>query len=72
MQEISLLKSVEEIYTMSDIWVFHVSDDAFISRDSSFPMTKTGSKRVIADDTDSNLPGYCVVVVVSYSLMCTR
>ena len=37
-------------------------------------MTKTGSKRVIADDTDSKLPGYCVVVVVvvvSYSLMCT-
>ncbi len=63
---------------MSDIWVFHVSDDAFISRDVSFPMPKTGSKRVIADDTDSKLPGYCVVVVVvvvvvvSYSLMCTR
>ena len=36
MGEISLLKSVEEIYTMSDIWVFHVSDDAFIW---SFPMT---------------------------------
>ena len=71
MGEISLLKSVEEIYTMSDIiWVFHVSDDAFISRDASFPMTKTGSKRVIADDTDSKLPGYCVVV--DYSLMCTR
>ena len=89
MREISLLKSVEEIYTMSDIiWVFHVSDDAFISRHASFPMTKTGSKknrkqkkpeakktgskRVIADDTDSKLPGYCVAVVVSYSLMCTR
>ena len=64
MREISLLKSVEEIYTMSDIiWVFHVSDDAFISRHASFPMTKTGnkknqnqkkngSKRVIANDTD--------------------
>ena len=90
MREISLLKSVEEIYTMSDIiWVFHVSNDAFISRHASFPMTKTGSKkkpeanknqkqiktgskRVIANDTDSKLPGYCVVVVVSYSLMCTR
>ncbi len=72
---------------MSDIiWVFHVSDDAFIARHASFPMTKTGnkknqkqkkngSKRVIANDTDSKLPGYCVVVVVvvvSYSLMCTR
>ena len=45
MREISLLKSVEEIYTMSDIWVFHVSDDAFISRHASFPMTKTGSKK---------------------------
>ncbi len=80
MREISLLKSVEEIYTMSDIWVFHVSDDAFISLHASFPMTingskKNGSKRVIANDTDSKLPGYCVVVVVvvvSYSLMCTR
>ena len=81
MREISLLKSVEEIYIMSDIWVFHVSDDAFISPHASFPMTKTGSKkktgskRVIANDTDSKLPGYCVVVVVvvvSYSLMCTR
>ena len=76
MREISLLKSVEEIYTMSDIWVFHVSDDAFISRHASFLMTKsrskkkTGRKRVIANDTDSKLPGYCVVV--SYSLMCTR
>ena len=80
MREISLLKSREEIYTMSDIWVFHVSGDAFISRHASFPMTKTGSKkkpgskRVIANDTDSKFPGYCVVVVVvvSYSLMCTR
>ena len=45
MREISLLKSVEEIYTMSDIWVFHVSDDAFISRHASFPMTKTGNKK---------------------------
>ena len=87
MREISLLKSVEEIYTMSDIWVFHVSDDAFISWHASFPMTKTGnkkkpeakkkngSKRVIANDTDSKLPGYCVVVVVvvvSFSLMCMR
>ena len=45
MREISVLKSVEEIYTMSDIWVFHVSDDAFISRHASFPMTKTGSKK---------------------------
>ena len=76
---------------MSDnIWVFHVSDDAFISRHASFPMTKTrnkkktrskktnGSKRFIANDTDSQLPWYCVVVVVvvvvvvSYSLMCTH
>ena len=78
MREISLLKSVEAIYTMSDIWVFHVSDDAFISRHASFPMTKTGnkkkngSKRVIANDTDSQLPGYCVVFVVSYSLICTH
>ena len=45
MREISLLKSVEKIYTMSDIWVFHVSDDAFISRHASFPMTKTGNKK---------------------------
>ena len=44
--EISLLKSVEEMYTMSDIiWVFHVSDDAFISRHASFPMTKSGNKK---------------------------
>ena len=83
MREISLLKSVEEIYTMSYIiWVFHVSYDAFISWHASFPMPKTGSKkkpeakktgskRVIANNTDSKLPGYCVVVV-SYSLMCTR
>ena len=45
MREISLLKSVEEIYTMSDIGVFHVSDDAFISRHASFPMSKTGNKK---------------------------
>ena len=46
MREISLLKSVEEIYTMCDIiWVFHVSDGAFISRHASFPMTKTGNKK---------------------------
>ena len=45
MREISLLKSVEEMYTMSDIWVFHVSDNAFISRHASFPMTKTESKK---------------------------
>ncbi len=45
MREISLLKSVEEIYTMSDIWVFHVSDDPFISQHASFPMTKTGNKK---------------------------
>ena len=45
MREISLLKSVEEIYIMSDIWVFHVSDDAFISRHASFPMPKTGSTK---------------------------
>ena len=30
---------------MSDIWVFHVSDDAFISRHASFSMPKTGSKK---------------------------
>ena len=31
---------------MSDnIWVSHVSDDAFTSRHASFPMTKTGSKK---------------------------
>ena len=69
MRDIYLLKSVEEIYTMSDIiWGFHVYEDAFISRHASFPMTKTrnknkteakknGSKRVIANDTDSKLPG---------------
>ena len=32
--------------TMSDIiWVFHVSDDAFISRHASFPMTKPETKK---------------------------
>ena len=38
-----------------------------ISRHASFPMTKTGSKRVIADDTDSRVLWLCcgcVVVVV--------
>ena len=45
MREISLLKSVEEIYTMSDIWVFHGSDDAFISRHASFPHDKNRKQK---------------------------
>ena len=70
MREISLLKSVEEIYTMSDIWVFHVSDDAFISQHASFPMTKTVSKRVITDTRIPNCQG--IVLLLFPILSCAR
>ena len=70
MPEISLLKLVEEIYTMSDIWVFHGSDEAFISRDASFPMTKTGSKRVIAETRIPNCQG--IELLLFPILSCTR
>ena len=39
-----------------------------ISRHASFPMTKTGSKRVIVDDTNPNFQGIVLFPILS----CTR